>query len=33
MFWTVAGANSIIALRCCRLSNRFEDYWAERLTA
>ena len=33
MFWTVAGANSIIALRCCRLSNRFEDYWADRLSA
>jgi len=33
MFWTVAGANSIIALRCCRLSSRFEDYWADRLSA
>jgi hypothetical protein len=30
MFWTVRGANSIIALRCCRLSNRFEDYWESR---
>lgn len=30
MFWTVRGANAILALRCCRLSNRFEDYWAER---
>lgn len=29
MFWTVRGANAIIALRCCRLSRRFEDYWAE----
>ena len=28
MFWTVRGANAIIALRCCRLSRRFEDYWA-----
>ncbi len=27
MFWTVRGANAIIALRCCRLSGRFEDYW------
>ena len=26
MFWTVRGANSIIALRCCRLSGKFEDY-------
>jgi hypothetical protein len=30
MFWTVRGANAIIALRCCRLSHRFEDYWADR---
>lgn len=27
MFWTVRGANDIIALRCCRLNGRFEDYW------
>jgi hypothetical protein len=27
MFWTVRGANSILALRCCRLNARFEDYW------
>ena len=33
MFWTVRGANAIIALRCCRLSHRFEDYWAERSSA
>ena len=33
MFWTVAGANAIIALRCCRLSGRFEDYWENRLAA
>ena len=33
MFWSVAGANAIIALRCCRLSNRFEDYWADRICA
>jgi hypothetical protein len=30
MFWTARGANAIIALRCCRLSGRFEDYWADR---
>jgi len=30
MFWTVAGANSIIALRCNQLSGKFEDYWASR---
>jgi hypothetical protein len=33
MFWTVRGANAIISLRCCRLSRRFEDYWADRRTA
>jgi hypothetical protein len=27
MFWTLRGANAIIALRCCQLSGRFEDYW------
>ena len=30
MFWTVRGANAIIALRCCRISGRFEDYWETR---
>ena len=30
MFWTVPGANSIIALRCCQLNGRFEDYWEAR---
>jgi hypothetical protein len=30
MFWTVRGANAIIALRCCHLNNRFEDYWDAR---
>lgn len=30
MFWTVRGANAILALRCCRLSKRFEDYWESR---
>jgi hypothetical protein len=33
MFWTVRGANAIIALRCCHLNNRFEDYWAARRPA
>jgi hypothetical protein len=33
MFWTVRGANSIIALRCCHLNGRFEDYWETRRTA
>jgi hypothetical protein len=27
MFWTVRGANAIIALRCCQLSGKFADYW------
>ena len=26
MFWTVRGANGIIALRCCQLSGKFEEY-------
>jgi hypothetical protein len=30
MFWSVNGANSIIALRCSRLSGRFEDFWEYR---
>lgn len=30
MFWTTRGANSILALRCCRLNRRFEDFWADR---
>ena len=33
MFWTVRGANAIIALRCCRLSGRFEDHWQSRSKA
>ncbi len=33
MFWTVRGANSIIALRCCHLNRRFEDYWESRRAA
>ena len=30
MRWTVIGANSIIALRCCQLSGRWEGYWESR---
>ena len=30
MRWTVAGANAIVALRCCILSDRFEDFWERR---
>ena len=33
MFWTVRGANAIIALRCCHLNGRFEDYWEDRRAA
>ncbi len=33
MFWSVRGANAILALRCCRLSRRFEDYWESRSRA
>ena len=33
MFWTVRGANAIIALRCCQLSGKFEDYWEARRAA
>jgi len=30
MHWTLAGANAIIALRCCKLSGRFDDFWERR---
>jgi hypothetical protein len=33
MFWTVRGANAIIALRCCHLNGRFESYWEARHAA
>jgi len=33
MFWTVRGANAILALRCCLLNGRFEDYWEARRAA
>lgn len=33
MFWTVRGANAILALRCCHLNGDFEDYWEQRRAA
>ena len=33
MRWTLRGANSIIALRCCHLNGRFENYWEGRRAA
>jgi len=33
MFWTLRGANAIIALRCCHLNGRLEDYWESRRAA
>jgi len=30
MHWTVAGADAIIALRCGKLSGRFEDFRERR---
>ncbi len=30
MHWTVAGSNAIIALRCAKLSGRFQDFWERR---
>ncbi len=33
MHWIVAGADAIIALRCCKLSGRFEDFWERRAAA
>jgi hypothetical protein len=30
MFWSVRGANDILALRCCQFNGRFEDYWETR---
>jgi len=29
MFWSVAGANAIIAARCCFASGRFEQFWED----
>lgn len=33
MRWTVRGANSIIALRCCQISGRWEEFWENRAAA
>jgi Uncharacterised protein family (UPF0236) len=33
MFWTVRGANAILALRCAHLNGRLEDYWEVRRAA
>jgi hypothetical protein len=33
MFWTVPGANAILALRCCHLNGRLEHYWEGRRAA
>jgi hypothetical protein len=33
MFWTVRGANAIMALRCCQLNGEFENYWEGRRAA
>jgi hypothetical protein len=33
MHWTLAGANSIIALRCLLFNSRWEDFWAWRARA
>ncbi len=30
MRWTVSHANAIIALRCCQLSGRWEEFWEQR---
>lgn len=30
MHWTLRGSNAIIALRCSRLSGRFQDFWERR---
>ena len=30
MFWTVRGANAILALRCCQSNGEFEGYWEAR---
>ncbi|MFQ6047547.1 MAG: ISKra4 family transposase [Gemmatimonadales bacterium] len=31
MHWSVAGVDAIIALRCCKLSGRFEQFWERRV--
>ena len=32
MHWSLRGSNAIIALRCCKLSGRFQDFWERRST-
>lgn len=29
MFWSLPGANAIIALRCCFASGTFEQFWED----
>lgn len=31
MFWSTRGAHAILQLRCCLLSNRFNDFWEQRI--
>ena len=31
MFWSVRGANAILALRCCTMSGRFEQFWEDQV--
>jgi len=31
MEWTVLGANAILALRCCHVSGRIEEFWEQRI--
>jgi hypothetical protein len=33
MHWSVSGANAIIAVRCSKLSGRFEEFWERRSTS
>lgn len=33
MRWSVRGADAIIALRCCIISRRFDEYWKNRTAA
>jgi hypothetical protein len=33
MFWTVRGANAILALRCSHFNGRLEQYWEDRRPA
>ena len=33
MFWSLPGANAIIASRCCQFSHRFEQFWEDRAAA